>query len=264
MKTTSGKKQFHIKRILWVLFFSTLIFTVLNYYKVSEFFKSKKTNTVFQKASPKYFDFGVLIDSTYCNDFFKFRISISKGHQGDYKIYDYTSISILKRDSVPASPRLASEVTEHDLLLITPQLVKVDVKDYLAKTTSIKELLEYSAKKSKRDLDGPEYHLVIRAYKLSGQSITTYASQFSNIHGPEYGAPQTKMISGMAFWEYEGMETQNTTEGRALARIMGRENKNINSYMIEINDFALSINLFYKTEAQKCELLKMVETISFH
>jgi len=174
------------------------------------------------------------------------------------------SINIYERDSVLAKPRLAASIAEHDLLIIQPELVKIDVQDFLDQTASAKELLNYGAKKSKLDFHGPDYNIVIRAHNLYGKALSAYANQFSNIHNPNYGDVQYKTISGLTFREFEGVQSQNTVPARAAFRIMGGKNKKIASYMADINGFALSISLFYQTEEQKEKLLTMVDRISFH
>ena len=250
--------------VLMVLFIGSLVVAVYDHYYPLAHFKGDKIAAKIETSIPEFFDYGVLIDSTYCNDFFRFRINITKGHKGDYKIYDYKSVSILERDSASAKRKRVSEIKEHDLLVIRPVLRKVAVQNLLDKTASAKELLDYIDNKGKYDFYGPDYHLVIRATKLNNLSLNAYASQFSNIHPTNYGNSRTKTISGKEFLELDGMQTQPSVESSVAFRLLGGENKNIKSYMLEMNDFALSIHLFYHTKEQEKILLELLQSLSFH
>lgn len=264
MKKEAVKKHLPFKTILIILFLGSLVYATYEAYgPFNEFDLNNKTAKT-KEQYPEYFDYGTIADSTYCNDFFRFRIPVSKGYQYDYKIYDFKNSTIYERDLILAKPRLASAITEHDLLIITPELLKIDVQDILGKRASTQEWLDYSSKKRKREFHGPEYCLIIRAYNLSGKALGTYTSELSNIHNPDNGDSQTKLISGIQFREFEGEESQDTIESRVAFQILGGKNQNIISFMTEINDFAFSINLFYQTEEQKHILLEMANMISFH
>lgn len=243
--------------ILFVLFVVSLVFTGYNHYGPFEL--KKELPEVELERIPKYFDYGVVSDSTYCNDFFKFRVPIPKGQEAEYKLYDYIEKSIFEKDSVLAKPRLVSDIAEHDLVIIKKELVKVELSKVLKETGSSDSYWKYSAEKRKTEFYGPDYNLIIRAYNLHGKPFGTFASQFSNIHNPDYSGAQTKMISGIEFREYSG-----ATESNLAYRLIGGEDKKIISFMTEINGFAFSINIFYKTEEQKCLLLEIVDEIKFY
>lgn len=264
MKNKWYRKHFSLRQILIILLVGSLGFVAYQNFGSLEWLTLKRTDSKSETQVPKYFDYGVLIDSTYCNDFFNFSISISKGHQADYQQYDYHSINSLEKDSVIAEPRLASEIQKHDLLIITPVLIKVDMEETFKKTGSVKDWMDYNKAKHKRESVGPDYSAVIRVERLSGQSVERYASQFSNMHNPNYGGKHTKIIAGKPFVAYEGQEVQNSVAESMVLGFMGGEYKKINSFMTEINDFAVSINLFYQTDEQKAMLLEMVDTITFH
>lgn len=248
------KKPLNKKRPLQITILIILLLGSLAYaaYDACGPFELKK------EIVPKYFDYGVITDSIYCNDFFGFRLPIPKGNTADNKIYDYTDINLLERDSTLAKPSLASDIRNHDLLVILPKLTKVDINK------DLKGWMEYSSEKYRRESHGTDYVFIIRAHNLFGGHLKAYASKFSNIYNPNYGDSKTKTISGIEFKEYHGMEAPANPESSVLFQLMGGENKQIISYMAEINGFALSINLFYLTEEQKCMLLEMVDEISFH
>ncbi|MDB4292186.1 hypothetical protein N9954_02180 [Maribacter sp.] len=212
---------------------------------------------------PEYFDYGTIADSSYCNDFFEFSIPISKGHQASYKKYDYIEKSFYVKDSVPATPKLTAAITDQGLLLIEPELVKIDWLKNLKETNSLEDFRKYSSEKSKREQFGSDYQLVISAHKLSESSLSSYINLFENLHNPNYGNSKTKMVSGIPFREYEGLEKQGDPVQSTMFSLMGGKNRTIISYFTEINGFALSIDLFYKTEKQKRILLEMVDTIHF-
>jgi hypothetical protein len=264
MKKEVLKKQLSFKTILIILFLGSLAFATYEAHGPFEGFNAKEETTELKEVEAIYFDYGVIADSTYCNDFFKFRIPISKGHQGDYKIYDYTSINILARDSVPAKPILSASIAEHDLLIIQPELVKIDIQDMIERRATANDLLNYGEKKRKLDFHGPDYNIVIRAHNLYGKALSSYTSQFSNINNPNYGDVRYKTISGLTFREFAGVQSQSTIPASVAFQLFGGKNKNITSFMADINGFALSITLFYQTEEQKEKLLVMVDGISFH
>lgn len=261
MQKQSNNKRSLLIPILTLLFFVSLLYAAYDEYGP---FELKEEVTTTKENIPEYFDYGSIADSSYCNDFFEFRIPILKGHEADYKIYDYTNSNIHQRDSVLAKPRLVSTIGEHDLLIITPELVKIDLMKIFKETGSFEDWQNYSSKKLKRESFGPDYSLIIKAHNLSGKPVGAYTSQFLNIHNLDYGNSKTKMISSISFQEYQGMESRDGSMQEAMFGIMGGKNKKITSYVTKIHGFALNINLFYQTEEQKCALLAMIARISFH
>ncbi|WP_396637534.1 hypothetical protein [Maribacter sp. R77961] len=257
------KKHFTIQRTLLFLLIGSLLFAAGKNFTMLEWPTFADT-TAPNEDIPEYFDYGMISDSTYCNNFFKFRITITKGYETAYKKYENISATVKENDSVLVRQPLASDIIDHELLVVTPGLIKVDWRKALKETGSIKAWIEYDKIRRDKDLFGPEHCLIIRAHRLTNQSLDNYIHQFSNMHNPGYGESQTKIIADKTFNVYEGLEVQNSPEASTMFRLLGGENKQITTYLIEQNDFALSINLFYKTEAQKIKLLKMVQTITFH
>lgn len=227
----------------------------------------KKNEKLANKANPiihQYFDFGSISDSIYCNDFFKFKITIPKGFEGKYKKYDYVEKNLIERDSTPIAPRLALDIQNCNILLIEPEIIKIDWLNNFKENGSLAGWEDYNSKKSKRDLLGSECQLSIRVHNLSETPLHAYMSKFENLHNPDYGNFQTRKISGIMFKEYHGVESQGSSIQETTFRLMGGENKNIISYNSKINDFAFSIDLFYTTEEQKGILLEIANNISFY
>lgn len=239
------------------------------------FITTKVTNTKNETSEklemPSYFDFGSVTDSIYCNDFFGFKIPIPSGHQADYKKYDLAAYdeddavvrSILDRDTVPIRPKRLEEVDTQVLLLITPELIKVAMNTSFENTGNITEWMNYEREKSRRETWGPDFQLFISVKNLSGTTLNTYINLFENIHDPGYAEPKTTLIGGKLFREYEGKESYGSVQ-QSFSQILGGKNRDITSYFTQINGFALCIDLFYETEAQKEILDAMVESITFH
>jgi len=257
-------KKSHVSiRILVLLFLGSLAYAIYDFYGPFEF---KKEVTTEKKNIPEYFDYGVIADSIYCNDLFSFRIPIPNGYEGKYKTYDYIEKDFYTRDTIPAAPKLTSNITDHNLLIIEPVLVKMDpVKMILEEKKDMAFISEYLGKKNQRETFGADYQLVIRVHRLSDASLLSYTNQFENLHNPNYGTPKTKMISGIAFQELHGIE-QNGKDapGKVMFQMLGGKDKNIISLNTVMHDFAFSIDLFYQTEEQKSILLKMVNSMEFH
>ncbi len=217
-----------------------------------------------QEEIPEYFDYGTLSDSIYCNDFFEFSVPILKGHEATYKQYDYIEKSIYERDSVWATPKRPSVIRDQDLLIVIPELVKLDYVKSFMETRSIEGFQKYSKEKTKREMFGADYQLIIRAHNLEGSTSNAYATRFENLHNPDYGAAKFKEISGISFREYQGLESHGGSVQQIMFQTMGGENRKIISYITQIHGFSLSIDLFYLTEEQKCILLEMVDSIQFN
>jgi len=260
MKQLKEKRKPYIF-ILALLFLGSLLYAVYDAYVPLELKKEAETP---KEIVPEYFDYGVISDSTYCNDFFRFRAPIQAKYKGNYRVYDYIEKSIYERDSVPAEPKLSSKVKNQSLLIIEPKLVKIDWIQNIKETKNLDAWQDYLSKKSKRERFGADYQMIIQAHNLSGKSLGSYIRLFENLHHPNYTEPRTKVISNVIFQEYVGVETQRTSMEGVTFRLLGGENRNICSYITEINGFALSIDLFYKTEDQKCILMGMAEEITFH
>jgi len=241
----------------------TLLYLFINPY-YSQYNKNAALESKTKPILPQYFDFGKISDSTYCNDFFKFKISIPKGFEGTYKKYDYINKSLLERDSIPIITRLAKDVENCNLLVLEPELIKIDFFQNFIETGTSEAWRNYSSKKSKRDLNGPDCQIAIRVHNLSGIPLGTYTSKFENLHNPGYGDIQTKTISGVLFNEYHGIESQGDVPQKTFFMLMGGENKKIISYYTKIHSFAFNIDLFYTTDEQKKLLLEIVDDISFY
>jgi len=257
----SIKRQQLSITILIALFFGSLFYAIYKEYEGVELTKEVSES---KKIIPEYFDFGKVVDSTYCNDFFGFRIPISKGHEAHYKKYDFIEKSILKKDTIPIRPRLTTAINDEDLLVILPELVVIDLLESVKSGKGMEAWTNYESERSKREWFGADYQLVIRAHKFSGNSLSTYVNSFDNLHNPNYGNTKSKMISGILFQEYHGQETQGNPVQQTMFQITGGKIKKITSFVTQINGFALSIDLFYLTEKQKCILLDMVDTIYFN
>ena len=260
------KQQLKEKRkpyifILILLFLGSFLYAVYNTYGT---FELKKEAGTPKEIVPEYFDYGVIANSTYCNDFFRFRVPVQAKHKGNYKVYDYIEKSIYEKDSVLAKPKLSSKVKNQSLLIIEPELIKIDWMQNIKETKNLDAWNDYLSKKSRRERFGADYQMIIQAHNLSGKPLGSYIRLFENLHHPNYIEPRTKVISNVTFQEYVGVETQSTSMESVTFRLLGGENRNICSYITEINGFALSIDLFYKTEEQKCILMRMAEEITFH
>jgi len=263
MQKNTFKKSHVSIRILVLLFLGSLAYAIYDFYGP---FELKKEVVTEKNKIPKYFDYGIISDSTYCNDFFSFRIPIPNGYEGKYKAYDYITKDIYTRDSLPATPKLISNITDHNLLIIEPVFVKIDpVKMILEEKKDITFISEYLSKKNQRDTFGADYQMVIRVHRLQNASIQSYINQFKNLHNPNYGGPKTKMVSGIAFKELQGVDHNGEdVPGRVMYQMLGGKDKNIISLNTVIHDFAFSIDLFYQTEEQKSILLEMVNSMKFH
>ncbi len=263
MQKEPNKKNRLYITIFSILFFGSLLFAI---YKAYGPFQLTAEVSEPQKEIPEYFDYGTVVDSIYCNDFFRFQMPTFKGYTTNYKKYDYIEKNFYERDSILAKPRLTSDIYDLDLLVIEPELIKIDFVNILQKHKKdfVKILKAYSTEKYKRESFGSDYQLVIRAHKLSEEYLGSYISLFENLHNPNYGNSKTKMISNISFREYHGMESQGSSVQETMFGLMGGKNRNIISYFTQIHNFALSIDLFYKTEEQKCILLEMVDTIEFN
>ncbi|TMM53738.1 hypothetical protein FEE95_17725 [Maribacter algarum] len=261
MNNKPKKNKLSLK-VLVFLFLGSLAYAVYDYFKP---FKVQEGVVVAKTSTPEYFDYGSVTDSIYCNDFFKFRIPILKGHEAQYKQYDYIEKTIYERDSVPAQPLLASEVNDNDLLFVIPELEKIDIVKSYKEEGSFEKWQSYQSEKSKRERFGADYQLIIRVHNLSGSSMHGYLNQFGNLHNPNYGSPNTKEISGVFFKELHGVENNGDgSPGKVMFQMLGGKNKNIITYSTEIKGFAVSIELFYLNEEQKDVLLEMVDGIHFH
>ncbi len=261
LQKTPRKNQHTPITIVSLLFLISLGYALYSTYGP---FNTKEAVSEKHQKIPEYFDYGVLYDRIYCNDFFEFKIPILKGHEATYKKYDYITKSIYERDSISATPQRTAAISDQDLLVIVPELVKIDVVKSFMETKSIEDWQQYSKEKSKRDMFGPDYQLIIRAHNLREESLGRYINQFQNLHNPDYGTPKFKEISGISFRAYEGLESFGGAVQQTTFKMMGGENKKISSYVTEMHGFALSIDLFYLTEEQKCILLEMVNAIRFH
>ncbi|RKR13503.1 hypothetical protein CLV91_2223 [Maribacter vaceletii] len=258
----NNKINKYIFKISIVVILIALLYLFLTPYK-TKFSQKKENENEENSIVQEYFDFGNISDSVYCNNFFKFKISIPKGFEGAYKKYDYVNKSLLERDSIPIISRLAKDVENCNLLILEPELIEIDFFQNFIETGTSEAWRNYSSKKSKRDLNGPDCQIAIRAHNLSGNPLGAYTSKFENLHNPDYGDIQTKKISGVLFNEYHGIESQGDVPQKTFFMLMGGENKKIISYNTKINSFAFSIDLFYTTEKQKKLLLEIVDNISF-
>lgn len=261
LQNTPRQNQHIPITIVSLLFLISLGYALYHTYGL---FDLKETVSEKHQKIPEYFDYGVLYDSIYCNDFFEFKIPILKGHEATYKKYDYITKSIYERDSILATPQSTTAISDQDLLVIVPELVKIDVVKSFMETKSIEGWQQYSREKSKRDMFGPDYQLIIRAHNLRDESLGRYINKFQNLHNPDYGTPKFKEISGISFRTYEGLESHGGPVQQTTFRMMGGRSKKIYSYVTEIHGFSLSIDLFYLTEEQKCILLEMVDAIQFN
>ncbi len=260
-KNKSNGKQKQIIQILLISFMGSLFLATYHYYSVFNAMEISAENKV---DTPKYFDYGSITNNSYCNDFFSFRMPICEGHEGKYKEYDFIKKGIYEKDSVPVLAKLTSEINNTVLLLITEKLESIELSDVLNKTASFEDFSKLSSEKRKRELVGSDYQLVISAHQLKGTSLNSYLNKFENLHNPEYGGPKMKSISGVAFREYIGKESQGSALQETMYGILGGTNRDIISYNTEIHGFALSIDLFYQTDAQKDILMSMVDQASFH
>jgi len=263
MKKKTVKKRFPTIPILLLLFLGSLCYAIYDAYGP---FSIKIDETETKENIPEYFDYGAITDSIYCNDFFGFRIPIPANHKGNYKKYDYIEKTLYERDSTLAVATLTSEIIDHDLFRVEPEFIKIDlVKMFLEETKTMDDMSEYMGKKSQRERFGAEYQMIIRVHRLFGATLKSYTNQFENLHNPDYANPSTKLISGIRFQELHGRERNGeSVPGQVMFRMLGGKNKNIISFNTEIHDFAFSIDLFYQTDEQKCILLEMVDTITFH
>jgi len=222
---SNTKRQLSIT-ILIVLFLGSLCYTV---YEEHELFEVKKEVAEFKERTPRYFDYGTITKNTYCNDFFKFQIQISKGHEVNYKIYDHIDKNIYEKDPVLAEPKLASTIKDHNLLIIEPELVKIDLLKNFKETGNLDAWQNYSSEKYKRESFGSEYQMAISAHNLSGKSLKNYINLFKNLHNPDYGSTKTKLISNIKFHEYQGAESRENPMQQVIFENMGGKNKNITS-----------------------------------
>lgn len=263
MKKKPLKKSFPTIAVLLLLFLGSLSYAIYDTYGP---FELKKEVTDPKKNIPEYFDYGAITDSIYCNDFFGFRIPIANGCEGNYKKYDFIEKSFYVRDSVPAVPKLASDITEHVLLIIEPEFIKMDlVKMILKEKRRMEDVSEYMRAKSQREQFGADFQMVVRVHKLSGESLQSYTDRFENLHNPDYSNTEIKMVSGIPFQELHGIEQHGSdSPSRVMYQMLGGKNKSIISLATVIHDFAFSIDLFYQTEEQKATLLEMVDSIKFH
>jgi len=160
-KKTIGNRKI-LLAISSVLFLGSLIYGVYMEYGP---FKSFEDDAKPTEIIPEYFDYGTVADSSYCIDFYEFRMPIPKAHEGDHKIYDYTDISFYERDSVLATPRLAANANHHDLLTILPKLVKIDIKE------DFEGWMNYRSEKFERESYDSDYSLIISAHNLESSHL---------------------------------------------------------------------------------------------
>ena len=246
------KRYSLIKSILkqWAFF----VFLTFNLVSCNRFEPTGTTSEGHVSELPK-FDYGTISGDTYCNDFFKFRISVCE----EYRLH------LQEQDTITQKIE-PFEGEEQLLLYIEPELVPIDFEQVLNQTKSMDDWSAYKNQKRKYDFYGAEFQLIISAYRLGNSSLKDYVNRFSNIHPKDFKRHQTEMtvLDGKHFWVYEGIETQPDVPSRVMYRMLGGQNKQITCYITERNGYALSIDLFYKNQGQQQILTELLQTLAFH
>ncbi|MEO1487744.1 MAG: hypothetical protein AAFU57_18570 [Bacteroidota bacterium] len=212
------------------------------------------------------FDYGVVEDSTYCNDFFKFRISFCEEFIALSQQDNVTPSEIGAK--IPPYENLTENPGEdQNLLAIYPKIQEVTIDAVLHdEKVDFEDFQAAMQQKTRAEQFGPEFQLFISSHSLEKESLIQYINQFSNLHPPNYDFNKTHeaTIGGESFLEYHGVETQESAPASVAFAIMGGKNRKIVSYFKEINGYAFCIDLFYHNEGQKAILLELLETMEFH
>ena len=212
------------------------------------------------------FDYGVVEDSTYCNDFFKFRISFCDEF---IVLSQQDNVTPSETDAeIPPYENLIEDPGEdQNLLAIYSKVEEVTMEAVLHDdNVNFEDFQAAMQQKTKEEQFGPEFQLFFSSHRLEKESLIQYINQFSNLHPPNYDFNQKHeaMIGRESFLEYHGVETQESAPASVAFAIMGGKNRKIVSYFKEINEYAFCIDLFYHNEGQKAILLELLETMEFH
>ncbi|MFS4468027.1 hypothetical protein [Maribacter sp. 2210JD10-5] len=238
-------KDFSEQLLLW----GSLI--ILLFYGCYHLYQLDWSTTLFEQKKKEgkkvqYFDYGTLEGNQYCNDFFDFKITIPNNYRANYKWYDLQYSSLTEADTIQVLKKLPHEIASAELLKIDPQFVKSELfsNDELAKTR-YEELL--------RKLNGTSHYLRILVLDVPYHTATVYDGQYFD----NQLIRDKKEISGERFDVYEGCFNQGTMFTKTKV-------KNVLCFTKERKGYYFNIMLYYDTEEQQCELLNMVDNLSFN
>lgn len=243
-------------RVIFLLSFLFLGYTIWGYAYTYDFNKK-------QVILYPYFDYGTIKNRVYHNNFFNFSIPVPKEYLSEHKTYQLKQINLIKQDTLPLEPVLVSQIDETTLLTLQPVFEKIaldEIFNYTDSTklasTKLNRFLSYKNDEFKRKTWGADFGLNINIIRTPFSMPLNYSQKYINMYIPESEDERTKIISGVLFYAYEGVDRQTSF-------LSATKTKQLLSYACYINGFSFNIEIYYTTENQKCALLALIDQIHF-